>query len=74
MLERPDSRGELARIAVPTLVLCGRQDALTPPAMHEEMAAGIPGARLVVVEDSGHMTPLERPQAVTAVLRYWLLG
>lgn len=74
MLERPDSRGELARIAVPTLVLCGRQDALTPPAMHEEMAAGIPGARLVVVEDSGHMTPLERPQAVTAVLRYWLQG
>ncbi len=74
MLGRPDSRGELARIAVPTLVLCGRQDALTPPAMHEEMAAGIPGARLVVVEDSGHMTPLERPQAVTAVLRYWLLG
>lgn len=74
MLGRPDSRGDLARIAVPTLVLCGRQDALTPPAVHEEMAAGIPAARLVFVEDSGHMTPLERPQAVTAVLRYWLQG
>ncbi|WP_374449724.1 alpha/beta fold hydrolase [Stella sp.] len=72
MLGRPDSRGDLAAIAVPTLVLCGRQDALTPLAVHEEMAAGIPGGRLVVVEDSGHMTPLERPQAVTAVLRYWL--
>ncbi|BBK44462.1 alpha/beta hydrolase [Allostella vacuolata] len=69
---RPDSRGGLAAVAVPTLVLCGRQDALTPLAVHEEMAAGIPGARLVVIEDSGHMTPLERPQAVTAVLRYWL--
>ena len=74
MLGRPDSRPELGTIRMPTLVLCGRQDALTPLAMHEELAAGIPDATLVVVEDSGHMTPLERPQAVTAVLRYWLLG
>jgi pimeloyl-ACP methyl ester carboxylesterase len=74
MLGRPDSRSGLTAIAVPTLVLCGRQDALTPLALHAEMAAGIPGGRLVVVEDSGHMTPLERPQAVTAVLRYWLQG
>ncbi|BBK33490.1 pimeloyl-ACP methyl ester carboxylesterase [Stella humosa] len=72
MLGRPDSRGDLGRIAVPTLVACGRQDALTPPELHAEMAAGIPGARLVVIEDSGHMTPLERPQAVTALLQYWL--
>ncbi|MCC7275735.1 MAG: alpha/beta fold hydrolase [Alphaproteobacteria bacterium] len=74
MLGRPDSRPGLAAIAQPTLVLCGRQDALTPLAMHEEMAAAIPGARLVVVEDCGHMTPLEQPQALTAVLRYWLQG
>lgn len=72
MLGRPDSRPGLGAIAVPTLVLCGRQDALTPLAVHQEMAEGIPGASLVVIEDSGHMTPLERPQAVTAVLRYWL--
>lgn len=74
MLGRPDSRAQLGAVAMPTLVLCGRQDALTPLAAHQEMAAGIPGARLVVIEDSGHMTPLERPQAVTAVLRYWLQG
>ncbi len=72
MLDRPDSRPLLARIACPTLVLCGRQDALTPLAAHEEMARGIPRARLVVVEDCGHLAPMERPEAVTAVLRYWL--
>jgi pimeloyl-ACP methyl ester carboxylesterase len=72
MLDRPDSRPDMARIACPTLVLCGRQDALTPLAAHEEMAAGIKGAKLVVVEDCGHMSTMEKPEAVTAVMRYWL--
>jgi len=72
MLDRPDSRPDLAGIACPTLVLCGRQDALTPLAAHEEMAAGIKGAKLVVVEDCGHMSTMEKPEAVTAVMRYWL--
>jgi pimeloyl-ACP methyl ester carboxylesterase len=53
------------------MVLCGRQDALTPLALHEEMAA-IPRAARVVVEDCGHLSPMERPHAVCAVLRYWL--
>jgi pimeloyl-ACP methyl ester carboxylesterase len=70
---RIDSRPSLADIRVPTLVLCGRQDALTPLERHEEIAALVPGARLAVVEDSGHMSPMERPQAVTALLRDWLL-
>lgn len=72
IMGRPDSRADLARIACPTLVLCGRQDRMTPPALHDEMAAEIPGARLVVVEDCGHLAPLEQPHAVSAVLRYWL--
>ncbi|MCK6451281.1 MAG: alpha/beta hydrolase [Alphaproteobacteria bacterium] len=72
MLDRPDSRPDLARIACPTLVLCGRQDALTPLAAHEEMAAGIKGAKLVVIEDCGHMSTMEKPEAATAVMRYWL--
>jgi pimeloyl-ACP methyl ester carboxylesterase len=72
ILGRPDGRPDLAKIACPTLVLCGRQDALTPLAAHEEMAASIKGSRLVVVEDSGHLPPLERPDAVTAALREWL--
>lgn len=72
IMGRPDSRADLARIACPTLVLGGRQDRMTPPALHDEMAAEIPGARLVVVEDCGHLAPLEQPHAVSAVLRYWL--
>jgi len=72
IIERPDNRPNLGLIACPTLVLCGRLDALTPPAVHEEMASAIPGAKLVVVENCGHLSPLERPEAVSAVLRYWL--
>ena len=72
ILGRPDSRARLGEIAVPTLVLVGREDALTPLADHEEMAARIPRAKLVVIERSGHLSPLEQPEAVTAVLRYWL--
>lgn len=73
IMGRPDSRGDLGGFDLPTLVLCGRQDALTPLEMHEEMAASIPCARLCVVEESGHLSPMERPQAVTALMRGWLL-
>jgi len=72
IMARPDSRPRLASIACPTLVLCGREDALSPLAMHEEMAAGIHGAQLVVLEECGHVSTLERPQAVDAALRAWL--
>jgi pimeloyl-ACP methyl ester carboxylesterase len=72
VISRPDARGDLARIGVPTLVLCGRQDVLTPLANHEEMAALIPGAELVVIEDCGHLSTMERPDAVSAALRTWL--
>lgn len=72
IMGRPDSRPDLARINCPTLVLVGRQDALTPVALHEEMAAGIPGARLVIIEDSGHLATLEKPEAINAALEDWL--
>jgi pimeloyl-ACP methyl ester carboxylesterase len=66
------SRGDGLSLLCPTLVLCGRQDALTPPARHEEMASGIPGARLEVIEDCGHLSTLEKPIEVNAALRRWL--
>ncbi len=69
---RPDSRPGLPEIACPTLVLCGRQDAQTPVECHQEIAAAIPGAKLTVIEDCGHLSPRERPEAVTAALRAWL--
>lgn len=72
IMNRADALDGLKNIACPTLVLCGRQDALTPLELHEEMAAAIPGASLVVVEDCGHLPPLERPRTVSAVMRYWL--
>jgi len=72
IMGRPDGREDLGRITCPTLILCGRQDALTPLELHEEMAAAIPGAKLVIIEHAGHLPPLEQPEAVTAVLRYWL--
>jgi len=72
ILGRIDSRPHLADIRVPTLVLCGRQDGLTPLERHDEMAAAIPGARLSVIEDCGHLSTMEQPVAATAMLRDWL--
>ena len=72
ILGRPDSRPDLPRIGCPTVVVCGRQDALTPLPVAEEMAGLIPGAELVVVEDSGHLTPMEQPEAVNTALTSWL--
>lgn len=70
---RPDSRPGLAAIRCPTLVVCGRQDAITPLELHAEIADAIPGARFVPVEDAGHLAPMECPQAITALLREWIV-
>jgi pimeloyl-ACP methyl ester carboxylesterase len=72
LLNRPDARPLLSTIACPTLVMVGRQDRWSPLAQHEEIAAAIPHAELVVIEDSGHMTPVERPDEVTRALLGWL--
>jgi pimeloyl-ACP methyl ester carboxylesterase len=72
IIARPDYRLMLRSITCPTLVLCGRQDRLTPLENSEQMAAAIPGAKLVVVEECGHMSTLERPEAVNNVMREWL--
>ena len=72
IIARPDSRPLLVSIRVPTLVLVGRQDQPTPPARAREMAADIADSRLVVLEECGHMAPLERPAEVSAELRRWL--
>lgn len=72
LLDRPDARTVLPLIQCPTLVLCGRQDAWSPVSQHEEIAASIAHAKLVIVEDCGHMSPVEQPAAVTDALREWL--
>jgi surfactin synthase thioesterase subunit len=72
IIGRPDSRPLLAQIRCPTLVLCGREDRVLPLEMSEEMAAAIPGATLVVLDGTGHLSPLEQPERVTEALREWL--
>lgn len=72
IIGRPDSRPHLAAIACRTLVVVGDDDQLTPPDLAREMAAAIPGARLAVIADSGHLSTIERPQAVNKVLVEWL--
>jgi pimeloyl-ACP methyl ester carboxylesterase len=72
LLNRRDSTPILSQIRCPALVLCGRQDSWSVLARHEEMAALIPESRLVVVEDCGHMSTMERPEAVTAAMRDWI--
>lgn len=72
IMQRRDSLPDLAAIGCPTLVLVGEADQLTPTARAQEMAAGIRGARLVVVPASGHLSALEQPERVNAALVEWL--
>ncbi len=72
IMGRPDSRPTLVKISCPTLVLCGREDVLTPVDKHTAMAAGIRDARLLVIDDCGHLSTIERPEAVNGALRAWL--
>ena len=69
---RPDQSDTLRRVKVPTLILCGEQDALCPIERHQLMAALIPHANLVVIPGAGHLPTLEQPQATTDALRKWL--
>ena len=72
IMERVHSRPLLAAIRCPTLVLVGEQDAATPPALSDEMAAAIPGARLAKIAACGHLSTMERPEAVTQELVAWM--
>jgi pimeloyl-ACP methyl ester carboxylesterase len=72
LLTRPDATPLLPTIPCPTLVLTGRDDTWSGPAQHEAMAAAIPGAQLVIVEQCGHMCTMEQPQAVNEALAAWL--
>lgn len=72
IIGRIDSRPHLATIRCPALVVAAREDGIMPLEWLEELAAGIAGARLAVVEDCGHCSTLEQPERVTALLRDWL--
>ena len=67
--DRVDSVATLATISCPTTVICGAEDHICPPAYHELMARRIPGARLVIIENCGHLATLEQPDAVNYELQ-----
>lgn len=71
-MARDDCRTLLKDLSMPSLVLCGREDQVSPLAWSEEMASLLAKAELVVVENSGHMTTLERPDAVARAMVRWL--
>ena len=72
LLGRPDAFPALRTVTCPTLIGVGRQDRWSPPAQHEAIVEAIPHARYVIFEDSGHMSPVEAPEAVTSALLDWL--
>jgi pimeloyl-ACP methyl ester carboxylesterase len=72
IMNRPDSRPSLVAIHCPTLLIGGRQDAITPPEMIHEMAVGIRNAQAEIIEHCGHLSVLERPDEVNRLMRQWL--
>jgi pimeloyl-ACP methyl ester carboxylesterase len=80
LLARPDATPVLTSLATrdtlaqPVLLMCGRQDSWSPPAQHEAMLRLAPQADLVIIEDSGHMSTMERPAAVAQTMLAWLAG
>jgi pimeloyl-ACP methyl ester carboxylesterase len=69
---RPDMTEAMRRVRVPTLLVVGAEDAITPPACMEAATRVLPDARLLVVPEAGHMTPLERPAVFNAALLEFL--
>ena len=75
LLTRPDGSDVLRNSRVPTLLMCGAQDAWSPPGQHQAMQALVPAelATLDLIESAGHMAPMEKPEPVAASMVRWLL-
>lgn len=73
LLARPDASAVLVALKQPLHLICGRQDSFSPVSQHEAMATLVPHARLSVIEDCGHMSAMEQPQAMVQLLTEWLL-
>jgi len=72
MLGRTDTTANLEKINIPTLLICGEQDVLTPPAVMKEMFYKMKNAELVEIKNAGHMTPIENPEEVTNAISAFL--
>lgn len=74
MMTRPDQRPHLKKIQVPTLVVVGAEDPITPPTASLEMVQHIPGSQIRIVTGAAHMVPLEAPQPLHHFLDHWVAG
>jgi pimeloyl-ACP methyl ester carboxylesterase len=74
MAARPDRTADLARITVPTLVMVGADDVITPPDEARKMAEALPRAKLVVIPNAGHVSPFENPDAANEAILQFLAG
>ena len=72
--DRPDATPELSRITVPTLIIVGEHDAITPPLLAEQMASHIAGSRVVVIPGAGHLSNMEQPTAFNAAVGTFVTG
>ncbi len=72
MLGRNDTTEYLSKIKIPVLILCGKFDALTPPAVMKPLAEKIKDAEFVIIKDSGHMSPIENPKEVNEAIKKFL--
>ena len=71
-MKRPNSCPDLPGLSAPALIISGLDDLLTPPEQHEEMAELLPNASFEIIDDCGHLSTLEQPDAVNALLQDWL--
>ena len=72
LMDRDDSTATLATITAPTLIVCGDEDTLTPPAESRSMAAAIPGSRLAIIPGAGHASNFEAPEVFNRLLSDFL--
>ena len=72
LMMRPDSTPTLAKIHVPTLIIAGAEDVITPPALSEKMHNAMPGSELVLIPEAGHLSSLERPDVFNDTLANFL--
>jgi pimeloyl-ACP methyl ester carboxylesterase len=72
LLTRPDATPVLTEIRCPTFIICGKQDTWSPPERHQQMQQAIANGELRLIDDCGHMSTLERPEEVLAILEEWI--
>lgn len=72
MLDRTDPVAELGGVRVPVLVVGGETDQITPVALQEQLATELSDAKLHLIPDCGHFSPLEQPAELASIVRSWL--